>query len=305
MVCYNGTFIYDSLNDRVLAQHRVGCRDRRFNPASVPLARTTAIGLFTRTPRASFLGCRREQHEMERFWADRPEDPEPVRVEHGKSWRSTTCSTSWRSVQKKHSNAWSRGWGRTHGELHPSSATGHLPSQDFYPKLEPKLASKAEAVRQLKHLLGATRCRGVRGQPQRPLDVYDRRRKLRSTDCCGLEVPKPRMEVIDFNSNDGVVRGGRSQCRPGFARHVNGDSGLRGGGNCNEEAGSIRQSISSMRVEEPEKVCVFCGGWTIFRGSNWLKTLRKSRQKSAENGRRMGDSNPRGLAPNTLSKRAP
>ena len=207
MVLYNGTFIYDSLNDRVLAQHELDTATVR--------SILQACRRHGQPPLVYWLDGTREQVSwvvgvnntgMKRFWADRPEDPrnaprgtwEELAVDHVFNIVAIgTKETLERVVEEMGPDA------RDNSTFHLQRDTYH--PEDFYLEIAPKLASKAEAVLQLKHLLGATRL-AVFGDNLNDLSMFTIADESYAVANAAIEVLEAATEVIDFNSNDGVAR---------------------------------------------------------------------------------------------------
>jgi len=143
---------------------------------------------------------------MERFRADRPEDPrnaprgrwEELAVDHVFNIVAIgTKETLERVVEEMGPDA------RDNSIFHLQRDT--YQPEDFYLEIAPKLASKAEAVLQLKRLLGATRL-VVFGDNLNDLSMFTIADESYAVANAAIEVLEAATEVIDFNSNDGVAR---------------------------------------------------------------------------------------------------
>lgn len=207
MVLYNGTFIYDSLNDRVLARHELDTATVR--------SILQACRRHGQPPLVYWLDGTREQVSwvlrvnnagMKRFWADRPEDP---RNAPRGTWEELTVDSVFnivaigtketleRVVEEMGPDA------RENTTYHLQRDTYH--AEDFYLEIATKHASKAKAVLQLKNLLGATRL-VVFGDNLNDLSMFRVADESYAVANAAVEVLEAATEVIDFNSNDGVAR---------------------------------------------------------------------------------------------------
>jgi 5-amino-6-(5-phospho-D-ribitylamino)uracil phosphatase len=207
MVLYNGTFIYDSLNDRVLAQHELDTATVR--------SILQACRRHGQPPLVYWLDGTREQVSwvvgvnnagMKRFWSDRPEDPrnaprgtwEELTLDHVFNIVAIgTKETLERVVEEMGPDA------RENTTYHLQRDTYH--PEDFYLEIATKHASKAKAVLQLKNLLGAARL-VVFGDNLNDLSMFTIADESYAVANAAVEVLEAATEVIDFNSNDGVAR---------------------------------------------------------------------------------------------------
>jgi Cof subfamily protein (haloacid dehalogenase superfamily) len=207
MVLYNGTFIYDALHKSMMAQHELDSATVR--------SILQACRRHGQPPLVYWLEGTREQVSwvvgvnnagMDRFWADRPEDPRNAPRD---SWEELplnqvfnvvaigTRRTLERVVEEMGPNA------RENSTFHLQQDTYH--PQDFYLEIAPKRASNAEALRQLTHSLGATRL-VVFGDNLNDLSMFAIADESYAVANAAHEVLEAATEAIESNSSDGVAR---------------------------------------------------------------------------------------------------
>jgi Cof subfamily protein (haloacid dehalogenase superfamily) len=207
MVLYNGTFTYDALHDDMLAQHE-------FDAATVRSI-VHACRRHVQPPLVYWLDGNREQVSwvvgvtnggMDRFWADRPADPRNAPRD---TWENLPRNQVFNIVAigaKEVLESVIEEMGpdaRENSTFHVQQDTYH--PEDFYLEIAPKLASKAEALRQLTDSLGATRL-VVFGDNLNDLSMFSIADESYAVANAAREVLEVATEVIGSNSSDGVAR---------------------------------------------------------------------------------------------------